>query len=55
MEDLKKAILEFAETKYITKEAHEVLKTSQIKPDDIVLSITGNVGNACVVPEGFRE
>ena len=47
--------LEFAETKYITKEAHDVLTTSQIKPRDIVLTITGNVGNACVIPEGFRE
>jgi len=49
--------LEYAETKYITKEAHEQLKTSQIKPGDVILTITGfgSVGNACVVPDGFRE
>lgn len=49
--------LEFAETKYITKEAHNLLKTSQIKSGDVVLTITGfgGVGNACVLPEGFRE
>ncbi len=47
--------IEFAETKYITKEAHKKLKNSQIKPGDIVMTITGRVGSACVKPNGFRE
>ena len=41
--------------KYISKETHEDLKKSQLKSGDVLLTITGTVGDSVVVPSNFGE
>lgn len=47
--------LELSDVKYIQKEVHNViLKRSQLKPGDLVFTITGRLGSAALIPEGFE-
>jgi restriction endonuclease S subunit len=41
--------------KFIRKELHTRWKNSQIKPNDIVMAITGTIGLCALISEGFRE
>src|SRR3989344_5298340 len=43
------------DVKFITKEVHETeLKRSQIKEDNILITITGRIASSCVVLKGFE-
>ncbi len=43
------------DVKYITKEVHETeLKRSQVKEDNLLITITGRIASSCVVPKGFE-
>lgn len=43
------------DVKYITKEVHNgVLKRSQVKEDNLLITITGRIASSCVVPKGFE-
>jgi type I restriction enzyme, S subunit len=39
----------------ISKKAHEFMKRSKVYPNDILISITGEIGKACIFPEGLGE
>ena len=43
------------DVKFITKEVHEIqLKRSQVKEDNLLITITGRIASSCVVPQGFE-
>lgn len=42
-------------TMYISKEANEVMKRSQIEGGDILMTITGNVGRVCIFPKKYMH
>lgn len=43
------------DVKFITKEVHETeLKRSQVKEDNLLITITGRIASSCVVPKGFE-
>jgi len=43
------------DVKFITKEVHETeLKRSQVKQDNLLITITGRIASSCVVPKGFE-
>lgn len=47
--------LNLDDVKYITKDVHEnLLKRSQVKPGNVLVTITGRIASSCVVPEGFE-
>ena len=39
----------------ISKEAHDFMKRSKVKSGDILLSITGNIGRPCIIPDYIEE
>jgi len=43
------------ETLHIDEKTHHVLKRSQIKPGDVLVSIAGSIGRSAVVPENAPE
>ena len=43
------------DAKYITKHEHDLLKSSHPKPGDILVSVAGNIGTACVFPNSLPE
>lgn len=45
----------FDNIKFISKEVHEKLKKSQLKQGDVLLTITGTIGDSVVVPNNFGE
>lgn len=46
--------LELNDVKYITSDVHnKLLKRSQLKANELVLTITGRVGNATIIPPNF--
>lgn len=47
--------LNLAKVVYIPKDVHERLERSNVKPNDIIMTITGTVGVASVIPEGYDE
>lgn len=47
--------LELGAAMYISDEADEVMKRSSLKENDILMTITGNVGRVCKVPNGFPK
>lgn len=41
---------------FIDEETHRIMRNSAIRPNDVLLNITGaSLGRTCVVPEGFKE
>ncbi len=48
--------LDLTDLKYISREVHESgLKRSQVRPGDVLMTITGRLGTAAVVPNDLRE
>lgn len=47
--------LDFNNLKYISKETHNFLKRSIIKPNDVLLTIAGTIGRTAVVPKESNE
>ncbi len=47
--------LDLADCKYITREEHEQLKSCHPKPGDVLVSVAGSIGTACVYPSDIRE
>lgn len=43
------------DVKLISKEVHESLKKSQLECEDVLLTITGTIGDSVVVPSNFNE
>ncbi|QPK62412.1 restriction endonuclease subunit S [Methylomonas sp. LL1] len=46
---------ESTDLKYITKEFHEKIKKSALKPGDVAVVRTGNPGASCVIPDSLAE
>ncbi|MBI5573001.1 MAG: restriction endonuclease subunit S [Elusimicrobia bacterium] len=43
------------DVKFITKEVHNTeLKRSQVKEDNLLITITGRIASSCIVPKGFE-
>jgi len=40
---------------FISEEAHEKLSRSSVRKNDILISITGNIGQACLYPDNWPE
>ena len=54
--DIKDGEIDFTDVLYIKREVHEeMLKRSQLKPNDILLSIAGTIGVSTVVPDNIGE
>ena len=50
-QDVKPFVLKDTEPRYMTKEDYERLKKYALKPQDILVSVVGTLGNACIVKE----
>jgi type I restriction enzyme S subunit len=55
VQNVKEFEIDLTNVKYIPEESHKKLKRSQLQPNDVILTITGRVGTAAVVPDGFGE
>lgn len=49
VQNVKENKIDLTGVKYISEEAHEKLKRSQLKPKDVVMTITGRVGTVAVI------
>jgi restriction endonuclease S subunit len=47
--------LDLTDCKYITREEHEQLKSCHPKPGDVLVSVAGSIGTACVYPSDIPE
>lgn len=47
--------VDLSDIKYISPETHEQMKRSQLRPLDLLMTITGRVGTCAVVPEDFGD
>ena len=47
--------LDLAESMFISAEAHRVLRRSAVRPNDLLITITGNVGRIVRLPGDFGE
>jgi type I restriction enzyme, S subunit len=47
--------INFSDLCFIDKATHEEMRRSQIKPRDLLITITGRVGTAVVVPDTLKE
>jgi type I restriction enzyme S subunit len=54
-ECIKENKLSLKGSKFISKDAHDYMLRSQIKPEDILVRITGDVGISCIFPEEYRD
>ena len=52
--DIKEGYADFSNAVRITKEAHELLWKSEVKPKDVLLAMSGSVGNSCVASEKWN-
>lgn len=50
-QDVKPFVLKDIEPRYMTKEDYERLKKYALKPKDILVSVVGTLGNACIVKD----
>ena len=53
--NIKEFEIDLTDVKYILIDAHQKLKRSQLRPNDVVITITGRVGTAAVVPSTIGE
>src|SRR5581483_4738026 len=53
--DIKRYNLNFSTISFVSRETHESRLKFKIVPNDILLSNTGSVGFACVVPQVLKE
>ncbi len=55
VQNVKSHGIDLNEVKFIKKSVHDgILKHSQLKKDDLVLTITGRIGSVAVVPDNFE-
>jgi restriction endonuclease S subunit len=47
--------IDLSDVKYISPETHKEMKRSQLRPLDLLMTITGRVGTCAVVPEDFGD
>lgn len=55
VQNIKEFEIDLTDVKHISSDAHKKLKRSQLKPNDVVMTITGRVGTVAVVPPEMRE
>jgi len=55
VKNVKRGGIDTSELVYISREDHNRLKNTQLKPNDIVLSKIGTIGNAAIIPESLGE
>lgn len=53
--NIKEDEIDLTNVKYITPEHHQLLRKSQVKPNSVLLTMTGNPGIATFFPETFGE
>jgi restriction endonuclease S subunit len=47
--------LDLSDIAYISRETHDEMKRSQTRPGDLLMTITGRVGTAAVIPGSLKE
>ena len=52
--DIKKGYADFSNVVRITKDAHKLLWKSEIKPRNVLLAMSGSVGNSCVASDKWK-
>ena len=52
---IKNNIFVYGDYSYISEEANEFLKRSEIRGDDIVIAITGDIGKVGLVPRKIKK
>ena len=55
VQNIKEFKIDHAKVKFIPMEAHKKLVRSQLRPNDIIVTITGRVGTVAVVPSQMGE
>jgi len=56
IQNITKEGIKLEDVKYINDETHNgLLRRSQLKPGDLIFTITGRIGTVAVVPEDFRQ
>lgn len=55
VQNIKEFEIDYAKVKFIPMEAHKKLVRSQLRPNDIIITITGRVGTVAVVPSQMGE
>lgn len=56
VKDIKENLIDFQNTKFISKEEHEILtQRCRPEPGDVLLTKIGTIGNVCVVPDDAPE
>jgi len=55
VQNIREFEIDLNEVKFISEEAHHLLRRSRLKPNDIILTITGRVGTAAVIPDDLGE
>ncbi|MCJ7633144.1 restriction endonuclease subunit S, partial [Candidatus Bathyarchaeota archaeon] len=55
VQNIKEYEIDYNKVKFIPIEAHQKLKRSQLRPNDIIVTITGRVGTVAVVPSRIGE
>jgi hypothetical protein len=52
--DIKEGYADFSNVVRITKDAHKLLWKSEIKPRNVLLAMSGSVGNSCVASDKWK-
>jgi restriction endonuclease S subunit len=47
--------IDLLDVRYISRDTHKEMKRSQTRPGDLLMTITGRVGTAAVIPETIKE
>lgn len=55
IQNIADGVIDLSDIKYISPETHEKMKRSQLRPLDLLMTITGRVGTCAVVPEDFGD
>lgn len=55
IQNIADGVIDLSDVKYISPETHEKMKRSQLRPLDLLMTITGRVGTCTVVPEDFGD
>lgn len=52
--DIKEGYADFSNVVKITKDAHKLLWKSEVKPRNVLLAMSGSVGNSCVASDNWK-
>jgi len=55
IQNIADGVIDLSDIKYISPETHREMRRSQLRPLDLLMTITGRVGTCAVVPEDFGD